>query len=76
MSAIAKPLRSAGDGVSGPDNRSTGSAVKSASDDDVTVSAGLLSRKREVSLGRIVPARSMARRLFAAPARLGYGVRE
>jgi hypothetical protein len=76
MSAPAKPLRSAGAGVSGPLNRSTGSAVKSASDNDVTVSAGSFRGSAKSFLGRIVPARSMARRLFAAGAPLAYGVRE
>ena len=78
MSATVRPLRSAGFGVSGADRRSTGSAVKSASDDDVTDSARLLSRARLLSLAESFPPGqwSMASRIFAAGARLGYGVRE
>src|SRR5271170_5132345 len=48
MSASTWNLRSARVGGSGASRRSTGSAVKSASDSNVTLSAQLLSRKRDV----------------------------
>ena len=68
MRAIAQPLRSSGVSASGADKRSaglggsgadassSGSSLKSASDSDITIGAGLLARKRaNVSLAESRP---------------------
>src|SRR6185437_13756719 len=60
-SASAWPRRSAGVGGSGASRRSTGSAVKSASDNNVAVRPAIpLAKALYYFLGRIVHIRSMA----------------